>query len=88
MLADIARVETLWRDARTGTRFLYSDTFGAADAMYAPVVARLLSYQPELAPDSLDYCRTVRAHPLVAQWYSDAAQEPAEWQLPHYESVP
>ena len=88
MLADIARVETLWRDARTATRFLYADTLGAADAMYAPVVCRLLSYLPELAPDTLDYCHAVRQHPLVAQWYHDAAQEPAEWLLPHYEDVP
>ena len=88
VLADIARVETLWRDARTGTRFLYGDTLGAADAMYAPVVCRFLSYQPALAPESLDYCHAVRQHPLVAQWYDDAAQEPAEWLLPHYEDAP
>ena len=88
VLADIARVEALWRQARTGTRFLYSDTLGAADAMFAPVVCRFLSYLPELAPDSLDYCRAVREHPLVAAWYDAAAQEPAEWLLAHYEDVP
>ncbi len=86
--AEIARIEALWRQARSGTRFLYSDTFGAADAMYAPLVCRLLSYQPALAVESLDYCHAVRAHPLMVQWYDAAAQEPAEWLLPHYEDLP
>ena len=86
-MADIARVEAVWREARQGTRFLYSDSFGAADAMYAPVVARFLSYLPELAVESREYCRAVREHALVAQWYDDAAGEPAEWRLAHYENV-
>ena len=85
---DIARIEALWRDARQGTRFLYGDVFGAADAMYAPVVARFLSYMPELDPGSRAYCQAVREHPLVAAWYDKAANEPREWLLPHYEGVP
>ncbi len=88
VLADIARIETIWREARMASRFLYSDSFGAADAMYAPVVCRFLSYLPDLAASSLDYCQAVRQHPLVAQWYEAAAQEPSEWLLPHYEAVP
>ena len=85
---EIARIETIWRQARSTTRFLYSDRLAAADAMYAPVVCRLLSYQPPLAADSLAYCQAVRAHPLVAEWYDAAAQEPAGWILPHYEDLP
>ena len=85
---DIGRIEALWREARQGTTFLCSDTMGVADAMYAPVAARLLSYQPKLAEDTKAYCDAVRAHPLVAQWYGDAAAEPAGWQLSKYEDVP
>jgi glutathione S-transferase len=59
----------------------------AADAMYAPVVARFLSYEPPLAADSRAYCDAVRAHPLVAAWYGDAAREPKEWLLEKYESI-
>ncbi len=88
VLADIARIETLWREARQGTAFLCSANFGAADAMFAPIVARFLSYQPVLAPDSRAYCDAVRAHPLVAAWYDAAAQEPAEWRLPRFEDMP
>ncbi len=86
--ADIARIEAIWREARAGTQFLYSDGFGAADVMYAPVVARFLSYLPDLTPQSQAYCQAVRAHPLVTAWYDAAAQEPDAWQLPHYETVP
>jgi glutathione S-transferase len=86
--ADIARVEALWREARTATPFLYGDLFGAADAMYAPVVARLLSYQVDLAADSLAYCHSVRSHYLVDAWYRAAMAEPPDWLLPQYENVP
>lgn len=88
VLADITRIEAVWRAARTRTVFLYSDRFGMADAMFAPVVARFLSYLPELAADTHAYCQAVRQHPLVAEWYDAAAREPVEWQLARYEDVP
>ena len=88
---DIARIDGLWRDALAtygrGGPFLYGVDFGLADAMFAPVVARFLTYRPELSPQSSAYCQAVRAHPLVARWYDDAAAEPAEWRLAKYESL-
>jgi len=91
VLADVARIEALWRETRVefgaGGPFLFGATFNAADAMFAPVVARLLTYQPPLAADTRAYCDAVRAHPLVNAWYDAAALEPAEWQLAHYEQV-
>ena len=88
-LADIARVETLWRDTRGrfGGTYLFGATFTNADAMYAPVVARLLTYRPDLSADTLDYCAAVRAHPLMVEWYRLAATEPAAWFLPGYEDA-
>ena len=90
-LADVARIEALWRDARAGFGaggpFLFGPAFNAADAMFAPVVARLLCCQPPLAADTRAYCDSVRAHPLVTAWYDAAAQEPAEWRLAHYEAA-
>jgi glutathione S-transferase len=90
-LADVARIDAIW----TGTRatygqdgpYLFGATFGAADAMFAPVVARLLTYRPPVSDAALAYCNAVRGHPLVAAWYEDAAREPAEWMLPKYESL-
>jgi glutathione S-transferase len=90
-LADIARIEAIWAQAlaKTGTGgpFLSGAQFGAVDAMYAPVVARFLTYEPVLSATSRAYCAAVRAHPLVREWYDAAAQEPAEWLLDKYESV-
>jgi glutathione S-transferase len=90
-LADIARIETIWRETResygAGGPFLFGAAFNAADARSAPVVTRFLTYRPALSPDSLAYCEAVRAHPLVDRWYGLAAAEPLEWRLPHYENA-
>ncbi len=86
-LADIARIEAIWRGTREnfaeGGPFLFGAAFTLADAMYAPVVARFLTYRPELTAETLAYCAAVRAHPLLARWYADAAAEPAEWGALH-----
>lgn len=91
-LADVRRIETLWRHTRerfgASGPYLFGAAFNAADAMYAPVVTRLLTYQPPIASDTQAYCDAVRAHPLVDQWYALAAQEPLDWRLSHYESAP
>lgn len=89
--ADIGRIETIWRETREkfgGGPYLFGPAFTAADAMYAPVVARFLTYRPEIDAASADYCAAVRAHPLVERWYSEAAAEPAEWRVAVYEQVP
>lgn len=87
---DVARIEAIWRDARAqfggGGTFLFGAGFGNADAMYAPVVARFLTYRPALSAESLAYCAAVRAHPLVDAWYKAAADEPVEWRLAQYEA--
>lgn len=82
---DVTRIEAIWQ-ARDGV-FLGGDAFGAADAMFAPVVARFLGYHTPLSRSSADYCAAVRGHPLVARWYDDAAAEPTAWRLPRYEDL-
>ncbi len=86
-LADIARIEAIWAEAlgQYGGPFLMGGDFGLVDAMYAPVVARFLTWKPEITPLSQAYCDAVRAHPLVDRWYREAAAEPAAWLLPKYE---
>lgn len=81
---NIRRIEMIWREARTnfggpGSRgnaqpFLYG-AFSAADAMFAPVVMRFMTYAPTLAADTKDYCAAVRAHPAIAAWIADALTE-------------
>ena len=89
-LLDIARIEAIWREARAaygaGGPFLFGAGFNAADAMFAPVVCRFLTYQPEIAGDTAAYCAAVRGHPLMEQWYAAAAAEPVAWRLAHYEN--
>ena len=90
-LADITRIEAIWADtrARFGASgpYLFGAAFNAADAMFAPVVARFLTFKPELGAAALEYCAAVRTHELVANWYDMAAKEPAAWQLEKYESL-
>ena len=90
--ADIARIDAIWCDTiqrfGAGGPFLFGAGLGNADAMYAPVVARLLTYAPALSPIAAAYCAAVRSHPLVAEWYDLAAQEPPAWHLERYETAP
>jgi glutathione S-transferase len=91
-LADIARIETIWAETRAafgaGGPYLFGRAFTLADAMYAPVVARLLTYAPPLSEASRAYCAAVRQQPLVAAWYDAAAMEPAGWFIEKYETAP
>ncbi|HTR16275.1 MAG TPA: glutathione S-transferase family protein [Acetobacteraceae bacterium] len=91
-LADITRIETIWAETRSrfgaGGPFLFGAEFGNADAMFAPVVARFLTYRPELSLLAQAYCAAVRAHPLVAEWYAKAEQEPESWRIAKYENPP
>lgn len=90
-LADIARIERIWEETRAGFGaggpYLFGPTFNAADAMFAPIVARFISFAPPLGPTATAYVAAVRAHPLVAKWYEIAAKEPASWQLEKYETL-
>lgn len=89
-LADIARIEALWAQTRatfgSAGPYLFGADFNAADAMFAPVVARFLTYQPPLTTETQAYCVAVRKHPLVAEWYEIAVREPASWLVEKFEN--
>ncbi|OUI83173.1 glutathione S-transferase [Acetobacter orientalis] len=90
---DIARINTIWAETRAqfgqGGPYLFGANFGIADAMFAPVVYRFLSYAvPGLSEVAQAYMQAVINHPLMQEWQADAAQEPESWQLPLYESIP
>ena len=76
---NVRRIDALWSDcrARFGQQgaFLFGD-FGAADAMYAPVVARLHSYGIVVSAPSRAYMDAVMALPAWAAWRAAALQEP------------
>ena len=83
---DVARIETIWRDCRArhgaGGPFLFG-AFGAADAMYAPVVWRFHTYAVEVSDAARAYMRAVMALPAWSEWRDAARREP--WVLPHDE---
>jgi glutathione S-transferase len=90
-LADIAHIDRLWMRTReqygASGPYLFGATFSAADAMFAPVVARFLTFAPPISEAAAAYCRAVRAHGLVDHWYERAAKEPTSWQLEKYENL-
>jgi glutathione S-transferase len=79
-LADIARVEAVWREARAASGgagpFLFGDRFGLADAMYAPVVTRFRTYKIDLEREAEAYCAAILALPAMQEWVVAARNEP------------
>ena len=86
VMADVRRIDALWSDcrARFGQKgaFLFG-AFGAADAMYAPVVARLHSYGLGVSEVARNYMEAVMALPAWGQWRAAALKEP--WVMQHNE---
>jgi len=84
--ADVTRIESLWIDCRTrfGQKgpFLFG-TFGAADAMYAPVVARFYSYGIPVGRDARAYMNAVIELPAWKEWVAAGSKEP--WVMRHNE---
>jgi glutathione S-transferase len=69
---DIARISTLWAMAKRP--FLFGD-FSAADAFYAPVATRFVTYGVELKDDARDYQQALLESPGVKAWSADAIKE-------------
>ena len=84
--ANVHRIDALWTDCRTrfgvGGPFLFGG-YGAADAMYAPVVSRLHTYGIEVGEVARAYMAAVMALPAWAEWRAAALKEP--WVLPQDE---
>ncbi len=78
--ADINRIVAIWelcrkRFAEQGP-FLFGG-FSIADAMYAPVVWRFLTYGVSLPPASRAWLETMRNLPAMQECYADAVAEAA-----------
>jgi glutathione S-transferase len=78
-LADIERVVAIWADCRGkyGGPYLFGQRC-MADAMYAPVVTRFLSYDVTLDRASKSYCDTIMAMPEMREWLDAAKHEPED----------
>ena len=82
--ANIRRIEQIWHGSveDSGGPFLFGE-FSAADAFFAPIVARFASYLLADHPVTLSYMEAVRNHPAVQAWAADAAKE--TWVVPEDE---
>ncbi len=76
---NVRRIDALWSDCRArfgqNGAFLFG-AFGAADAMYAPVVARLHSYGIDVSATSRAYMDAVMALPAWTAGREAALKEP------------
>jgi glutathione S-transferase len=78
--SDIDRVLQIWQECLTayGGPFLFGAQRSMADAMYAPVVTRLRTYDVKVAePACAAYCEQIMALPEMVEWIA-AAQLEAE----------
>ncbi len=76
---NVARIDAIWSDCRRrfgqGGPFLFG-AFGAADAMYAPVVSRFLSYAIPVGTVARTYMEAVSALPAWKEWEQAGRDEP------------
>ena len=77
--ADIDRITAIWRECLAAYQGPYLfGTLTMADAMYAPVVTRFLSYDVRLDRQCALYCERIMALPDMLEWRSAALSEPEE----------
>jgi len=78
--ANVQRIESIWSECRErygkkrGGPFLFGG-FGAADAMYAPVVARLNTYNVDVTSTAKAYMDEVLQLPAWREWHAAALKE-------------
>ena len=77
--ADIDRVCLIWREclAETGGPYLFGER-SIADAMYAPVVTRFMTYDVKLDDRLAKYAQFIMDIPEMQEWITAAKLEPAD----------
>lgn len=76
--ADIERITSIWHDCLEtyGGPYLFGEKPCVADAMYAPVVTRFLTYDVKLDSVCSAYGRQIMALPYMQEWVAAAQLEP------------
>lgn len=77
--ADVNRVMEIWRECLDGSGgpFLFGK-LSMADAMYAPVCTRFLTYDVDLDAKCQAYCSKIMSWPAMGQWVEAAKAEADE----------
>jgi glutathione S-transferase len=78
--ADIDRVVAIWTDclARSGGPWLFGERPTIADAMYAPVATRFVTYDVSLPKVAAAYRDRIVAMPEMKEWTAAAMAEPED----------
>lgn len=78
--ADIERIETIWNECLEayGGPYLFGAKPCIADAMFAPVVTRFITYDVPLDAACVAYCDSIMALPAMQAWVAAAEEEPDE----------
>jgi glutathione S-transferase len=78
--ADIDRITEIWREclAEWGGPYLFGPRLSVADAMYAPVCTRFLTYDVTLDRVCAAYNEAILALPDMREWIDEAMKEPEE----------
>lgn len=78
--SDIDRIVEIWSECLQayGGPFLFGAQPCMADAMYAPVVTRFVTYGVPLDETCRTYCETMLALPALQEWTAAALAEPEE----------
>ena len=76
--ADIDRILTIWSECLStyAGPYLFGKKPCVADAMYAPVVTRFLTYDVALDMGCAAYCQRIMELPAMQEWVAAAKQEP------------
>ena len=76
--ADVDRIVEIWQEclASSGEPLLFGATPTMADAMYAPVCTRFVTYDVDLPDDCAAYVQAVMALPEMVEWLAAAREEP------------
>ena len=79
-IADIEHIQAIWRDCfeTYGGPYLFGRDLTMADAMYAPVCTRFLTYHLQLDQPCADYCQSIMVWPAMEEWIAGAKLEPEE----------
>ncbi|MBX7198270.1 MAG: glutathione S-transferase family protein [Rhodospirillaceae bacterium] len=77
--ADIDRINTIWAEClqKYGGPFLFGPPT-IADAMYAPVCTRFVTYGVAMSGPASSYCRTIMSWAPMKEWIAAAKEEPEE----------
>lgn len=77
--SDVERIDAIWSGCRgrhgASGPWLFGHRYTAADAMYAPMALRFLTYGASLSTEARAYCDHVLSDPHLQEWVLGAERE-------------